>query len=514
MEPPLDAALDGDVPPQPTYPADHPLNSHWIVKLGWLERLSEDWNTWWPQASERFTVPFALDDFEPDDGGKVPQVIWDTEQASRCLDLFNGRVHSTCVVVNNNTMLSCVVLAFVAATLWAPQGEEAPVESVETALSHLEEKFIESFIKIRRHFGLRPSPHLFMKSLWDTLGGPGCLDRMMPAYPARWPTLSRGVPTAAQSLEKAERPPLPGDIDDWKHQLKAILTRSTYDIDEFVVLIKRYPGSEVDGFVLSALYSMVHDWGWTDNHSEFQEAVTSLTEQLGRRFLIPLIRIRFHFNLMEGMNRYTRELSGSPYLRRIDERLLVDLVPDSMPPLVEVAPLMKRTPPSSLAPGGYRRTPSSSSLLAVPPSPAPTISRLRDRSPSPSRGTRRNSSPTRPEVAAQPPSLPHVKPTSQVPHQRSASGTRRSIGHGHQRVHSSGGSSVATIRSQAQAQAGAQSLAHAPGHTYPPKEVPARIPSPARPPVAHTHAQPKTHFPAYTAPTYSYTRGRGLSHRG
>lgn len=252
---------------------------------------------------------------------------------------------------------------------------------------------------------------------------------------------------------------------------------------------------------------MVHDWGWTDNHSEFQEAVTSLTEQLGRRFLIPLIRIRFHFNLMEAMNRYTRELSGSPYLRRIDERLLVDLVPDS-PPVVEVAPLMKRTPPSSLAPGGYRRTPSSSSLLAVPPSPAPTLSRLRERSPSPSRSTRRTSSPTRPETQPQPPSLPHVKPTSQVPHQRSASGTRRSIGHGHQRVHSSGGSSVATIRSQAQAQA----LAHPPaGHTYPPKDVPARIPSPARPP-AHAHATPKTHFPAYTAPTYSYTRG--LSHRG
>lgn len=71
-----------------------------------------------------------------------------------------------------------------------------------------------------------------MKSLWDTLGGPGCLDRMMPAYPARWPTLSRGVPTVAQSLEKAERPPLAPDIDEWKHQLKAILTRSPYDIDE------------------------------------------------------------------------------------------------------------------------------------------------------------------------------------------------------------------------------------------------------------------------------------------
>lgn len=96
MEPVLDAAtVDGDTPPAPTYPADHALNSHWIVKLGWLERLSEDWNTWWPQASQRFTVPSVLDDFEPDDGGKVPQVIWDTEQASRCLELFNGRMHST-----------------------------------------------------------------------------------------------------------------------------------------------------------------------------------------------------------------------------------------------------------------------------------------------------------------------------------------------------------------------------------------------------------------------------------
>ncbi|KAL1410808.1 hypothetical protein Q8F55_001751 [Vanrija albida] len=376
----MDSLASEEAPHQSIYPSDHPLNSHWIVKLGWLERLSEDWNVWWPQASERFAVPFCPGDFEEEDIDKVPRVIWDVEQASACLNLFNGRMHSA--------YPTQVVLAFVAATLWAPQGEEAPLEGVEVALCALEQKhpqFIEAFIKIRRHFTLQPSPHLFMKPLWDTLGGPGCLDRMMPAYPARWPTLSRGVPTA-QSLEKAERPPLTPDVDDWKRELKAVLTKSPYDIDEFVALIQRYPGSEVDGFVLSALYSMVHDWGWTDNHSEFQEAVTHLTERLGRRFFVPLIRIRFHFNLMEGMNRYTRELSGSPYLRRIDERLLVDLTPGSTtpPPPIQALPPLKRSPPSSLAPAAqYRRTPSTSSMLA-PPSPAPTTARLRGRSPSPS----------------------------------------------------------------------------------------------------------------------------------